>query len=91
MAQHSTPPPFIIQPSVRSSPFPLSRLAEKRVRDENRRVEESLKERAMQQTMAKENAREAHDKHRQHFINTLDSINKEKVGVDRVVIGQSWL
>ena len=66
-------------PTIPITPFP--RMAEKRVRDENRRVEETLKERAMQHTMAKENARDAHDKHRKHFINTLDTINKQKVGV----------
>ena len=54
-------------------------MAEKRMREENRRVEVTMKERAMQQIAAKENAREAHDKHRKHFINTLDTINKEKV------------
>ena len=54
-------------------------MAEKRMQEETRREEENLKERAMQQIAAKENAKQAHDKHRKHFVNTLDALYKQKV------------
>ena len=47
--------------------------------EEHRRAEESLRERAMREIAAKENAKDAHERHRKHFLNTLDTLNKEKV------------
>ena len=54
-------------------------MAERREMEEQRRMEEELRDRAIKDISTKENVIEAHGRHRKHFLHTLDAINTKKV------------